>query len=55
MMTWARLGTRLGGEGRTDFLGLRAPRVNVRWECEYTHAVYIEVRGPHRPSLPGGR
>lgn len=55
MMTWARLGTRLGGEERTDSLGLRAPRVNVRWECEYTHGVYTEVRRPAQTQPPWGK
>lgn len=56
MMTWARLGTRLWGGGRTDFLGMRAPRVNFRWECEqYSRGVYTGVRRPTQTQPPRGK
>ena len=56
MMTWARLGTRLWGGGRTDSLSMRAPKVNVTWEYEqYTHGVDTGVRRSTQTQPPWGK
>ena len=55
MVTGVRLGSRVWGEGRTEALGLQAPKISVRWECEqYTRGVYTGVRSQQTQS-PGGR